>query len=228
MARSKSSRRWLQEHFNDPYVKRAQQDGYRARAAYKLLEIQQRDKILRPGQVVVDLGAAPGSWAQVATSLVAAKGRVIALDILPLVPLPNVQFLQGDFTEADVLVAFQQLLDGTAVDVVLSDMAPNLSGIETADQARAMLLAELAWAFAVEHLKPGGHFLCKVFQGAALDPLVRSIKPQFTRFALRKPAASRARSRELYLLAQGYRPRPCVTISHSEGSDPTVTIAEGT
>ncbi len=231
MARTKSSQRWLQEHFSDPYVKRAQQEGYRARAAYKLLEIQQRDKLLRSGQLVVDLGAAPGSWAQVAARHVAPRGRVIALDILPLAPLPGVQFLQGDFTEPEVLAAVTQLLNGATVDVVLSDMAPNLSGIEAADQAKAMMLAELAWEFAVEHLRPGGHFLCKVFQGAALDALLRGIKPQFVRFAVRKPAASRARSRELYLLAQGYRPQPCVKMAHPVaypvGSDPAATLAEG-
>lgn len=227
MARSKSSQRWLREHFADPYVKQAQRDGYRARAAYKLLEIQTRDKLLQPGQIVVDLGAAPGSWAQVAAPIVGKRGRIVAVDILPMEPLPGVEFLQGDFTEASVLAQLQQTLAGAQVNLVLSDMSPNISGIESADQSRAALLAELAWEFAAQHLVVGGDFLFKAFQGADLESLLRTIRPRFSRFLVRKPAASRARSRELYLLARGYKPARCVNISAINESKFASSVLEG-
>ncbi len=197
MKRSKTSKQWMREHVSDPFVQRAQKEGYRSRAAYKLMEIDERDRLLRPGTVVVDLGATPGGWSQVA----AARGcKVIALDLLPLPPLPGVEFIQGDFREDEVLARLEQTLAGKPVDLVISDMAPNISGIALSDQARAMHLAELALDFAVRHLKPGGHFLVKVFQGAGFEEYVRLVRSRFARMATRKPKASRDRSNEVYLL----------------------------
>lgn len=187
----------MREHVNDPFVKRAQKEGYRSRAAYKLLEVDERDHLLKPGTVVVDLGATPGGWSQVA----AAKGcKVIALDLLPLQPLPGVEFIQGDFCEDEVLVQLEQMLAGRPVGLVISDMAPNISGIGMSDQARAMHLAELALDLAVQHLKPGGAFLVKVFQGAGFEEYFRTMRGHFGRVVTRKPKASRDRSSELYLL----------------------------
>jgi len=197
MKRSKTSKQWMQEHVNDPYVQRAQKEGYRSRAVYKLLEIDQRDHLLKPGTVVVDLGATPGGWSQVA----AAKGcKVIALDLLPLQPLAGVEFIQGDFREGAVLSELEARLSGKQVALVISDMSPNISGIGVADQARAMHLAELALDFASNHLQPGGAFLVKVFQGAGFEDYVRLIRSRFAKVATRKPKASRDRSSELYLL----------------------------
>lgn len=202
MARSKSSARWLREHFGDPYVKRAQQKGYRARAAFKLEELNARDKLIRPGMCIVDLGAAPGSWSQLAAELMGGRGRIVALDILPMAPLPGVQVLQADFTEDAALAALHEALGGQPVDLVMSDMAPNISGESAVDQPRAMYLAELALEFAGQVLRPGGDFLVKVFQGEGFDAYVRDVRQQFGKVVIRKPKASRPRSREVYLLAR--------------------------
>jgi len=204
MARSKSSHRWLKEHFTDPYVKRAQQEGYRSRAAYKLLELQERDKFLKPGMVVVDLGAAPGGWSQLAVRLVGHQGKIFALDILPMDALPEVEFILGDFREAEVMQALLERMQGTQADVLLSDMAPNMSGVATVDQSRMMYLAELALDLAQQVLRPGGTLLVKVFQGAEFDSFLVSLRKLFKQVWVRKPEASRARSAEVYLLAKGY------------------------
>jgi 23S rRNA (uridine2552-2'-O)-methyltransferase len=205
MARSKSSARWLREHFTDEYVKRAQQDGYRSRAVYKLLEIHEKDRLLRPGLAVVDLGAAPGGWSQLATRLVGGQGRVMALDILPMESLPSVEFIEGDFRETAVLDQLLAALDGRPVDLVLSDMAPNTSGIKAVDQPSSLYLAELALDFARQCLKPGGDFLVKAFQGEGFDKFLKELRVAFATVAPRKPRASRARSAEQYLLARNYR-----------------------
>ena len=205
MARSKSSKRWLKEHFDDPYVKQAQQSGLRSRSAYKLIELDQKDTLLRPGMTVVDLGAAPGGWSQVAAQKVGERGRVIALDILPMEPLDGVTVLEGDFTEDGPLEALESALDGNSVDLVMSDMAPNISGVAVADQARAMYLAELALAFAQAHLRSGGDFLVKVFQGEGFDGFLQAVRAEFATVQVRKPKASRPRSREVYLLGRGRR-----------------------
>ncbi|WP_323004218.1 RlmE family RNA methyltransferase [Denitromonas sp.] len=206
MKRSKTSKAWMREHLNDTYVQQARASGYRARAAYKLLEIDDKDKLLRPGMVVVDLGAAPGSWSQVASQKVGDGGRVIALDLLEVLGLPRMTFIQGDFQDAAVLRELEATLDGRPVDLVLSDMAPNISGIAAADQARSIGLCELALDFAVEHLKPGGNFLVKVFQGAGFDEYRRAMQAAFRSVVVRKPAASRDRSTEVYLLGLGVKP----------------------
>jgi len=203
MARSKSSKNWLTEHFDDPYVKQAQAQGFRARAAFKLLELHDKYALIKPGMVVVDLGAAPGSWSQVARDKVGKSGRVIALDILDMEPLEDVEFIQGDFTEDEPLEALEALLDGRPVDLVLSDMAPNISGMSAVDQPRAMYLAELALSFAEQWLKPGGTFLTKVFQGEGFDGFVRQSRSMFSKVLIRKPGASRPRSREVYVLGTG-------------------------
>jgi 23S rRNA (uridine2552-2'-O)-methyltransferase len=207
MARSKSSKRWLAEHFDDPWVKRAQQQGLRSRSAFKLIELQEKYRIIRPGMTVVDLGAAPGGWSQVALPLVGDTGRVIALDILPMEPLEGLSFIEGDFTEDAPLRELERLLEGERVDLVLSDMAPNMSGVSATDQARSMYLAELALEFVREHLKPGGSFVVKLFQGADFDTYVREVRSLFETVQVRKPKASRPRSREVYLLARGRRVR---------------------
>jgi 23S rRNA (uridine2552-2'-O)-methyltransferase len=204
MAKSKSSRRWLDRHFSDAYVKRARQEGFRSRAAYKLLEIQEKDGILAPGMRVVDLGAAPGGWSQVAADVVGAKGRVLALDILPMEPIPGVSFMQGDFREEAALAELRRALDGNPVDVVLSDMAPNVSGTSAVDQPRMIYLCELALDLAGEVLNPGGALVVKTFQGEGFDAYLTAARDSFRRVVIRKPASSRARSRELYLVATGY------------------------
>jgi 23S rRNA (uridine2552-2'-O)-methyltransferase len=191
----------MQRHVNDEYVKRSQRDGYRSRAAYKLLEIQDRDRVLRPGQTVVDLGAAPGGWSQVAADVVGAGGRVIAFDLLAMDPLPDVTLLQGDFTDDNALRELAAVLEGRRVDVVLSDMAPNITGISAVDQPRSMYLCELALEFCRDYLRPGGGFVCKVFHGEGFDPWIKSVKSDFGRVVTRKPKASRANSREVYLVA---------------------------
>ena len=203
MKRSKTSKQWMHEHVNDPFVQLAKKEGYRSRAAYKLLEIDARDRLLKPGMVVVDLGATPGGWSQVAAAKVGRGGKVIALDLLPLDPLAGVDFIQGDFGDAEVLRRLEYLLQGKPVGLVMSDMAPNMSGVASADQARAMHLAELAMEFALEHLKQEGNFLVKVFQGAGFEDFLRLMRSRFTRVATRKPKASRDRSSEVYLLGSG-------------------------
>jgi 23S rRNA (uridine2552-2'-O)-methyltransferase len=202
---SKSSKEWLKEHFEDPYVQRAQKDGYRARAAYKLLEIQEKDRLIKPGMTVVDLGAAPGSWSQIAARLTGSKGLVIASDILEMDPLPGVTFLQGDFREESVYNELLTILDGRPVDLVICDMAPNTSGNAAMDQPRAMYLCELALDFATQVLKPGGQFLVKVFQGEGYEEYRKAVLARFQTLKSRKPDASRARSREMYLLAGGFK-----------------------
>lgn len=204
MKKSKSSRQWLDRHFRDEYVKRAQVDGYRSRAAYKLLEIQGQDKLLRLGQVVVDLGAAPGGWSQVAKRLVGASGRVVALDILSMEPLDGVTFLQGDFREQEPLDRLRAALQGDVVDLVLSDMAPNVSGVSAVDQPKSIYLCEIALDFAKEVLRPGGSMLIKVFQGEGFDQFVRELRNHFARVQTRKPNASRPESREVYLVAGNF------------------------
>ena len=209
VARSKSSARWLKEHFSDPYVKRAQAEGWRSRAVFKLEELLERDRLLKPGIVVVDLGAAPGGWSQMVRESLRERGqdtgRVMALDILPMQGIGGVEFIEGDFREESVLKQLEALLNGQPVDLVLSDMAPNISGVESVDQARAMHLAELAQAFAAAHLKPGGAFLTKLFQGRGFDDYLRGLRADFERVSIRKPKASRARSAEVYALATGRR-----------------------
>ena len=206
MARSKSSAGWLREHFSDVYVKKAQAEGARSRAIYKLEELIDRDQLLKPGMTVVDLGAAPGGWSQLVRQRLGEQGRVFALDILPMQGIAGVDFLEGDFREESVLRELESRLGGLRVDLVLSDMAPNMSGVVTADQFRAMDLAELALDFSRAWLKPGGAFLIKLFQGAGFDDYVRSLRASFSRVTMRKPKASRARSREVYALATGHRP----------------------
>ncbi len=203
MARSKTSNAWLQEHVNDHYVHQAQKDGYRARAAYKLLEINEKDKLIRPGMWVADLGAAPGSWCQVARRLMGESGRVFALDILDMDPIRGVEFVQGDFREDEVLARFLELLDGRLVDLAICDMAPNITGNAVTDQARSMYLCELALDFSREHLKPGGHFLVKVFQGSGFTEYLEAMRGEFASVVTRKPKASRDRSSEVYLLGKG-------------------------
>ena len=205
MARSKSSSRWLREHFSDPYVKRAQAEGWRSRAELRLEELSERARLHKPGMVVVDLGAAPGGWSQVARARLGEKGRVIALDILPMQGIGGVEFICGDFREDAVLEQLKRELDGSAVDLVLSDMAPNLSGMTAVDQPRAMHLVELAEEFAGAHLREGGSFLTKVFQGEGFDEFVRRLRGGYERVSIRKPKASRARSPEVYALATGKR-----------------------
>ena len=204
--RSKSSQRWLKEHFSDPYVKKAQAEGLRSRAAYKLEEVVERDRLLKPGMTVVDLGAAPGGWSQWVRKALGDSGRVIALDILEMPSLAGVEFLHGDFREDAVLSALEATLAGAAVDLVLSDMAPNKSGMDAVDQPRLIYLAELAMDFADNHLRPGGTFLIKLFQGAGFDDYLRELRRRYAKVSIRKPAASRKRSPEVYALAQGKLP----------------------
>lgn len=205
MTRSKSSNQWLQEHFNDEYVKQAQARGYRSRAIFKLMEIQEKDKIIKPGMNVVDLGAAPGGWSQYARQIIGKKDKVIALDILEMEPLEGVDFIQGDFREEAVLNQLYATLDGEVINVVLSDMAPNLSGNKDADQARAIYLGELALDTAVNVLAKGGTFLVKMFQGVGFDAYHNEVKKAFSSVVIRKPKASRPRSTEVYILAKGFK-----------------------
>ena len=204
MARSKSSNRWLDEHVNDPFVKQAQVDGYRSRASYKLLGINEKDKLIRSGMRVLDLGAAPGGWSQVASKLVGDKGQVIASDILPMDSMAGVSFIQGDFTEDSVFDAIMQEIDGKPIDVVISDMAPNISGIASADQAASIYLVELALDMACQVLKPKGSFIAKVFQGEGYEAYVKTLKQQFKQVVIRKPDASRSRSREVFVVGKEF------------------------
>jgi 23S rRNA (uridine2552-2'-O)-methyltransferase len=205
VARTKSSSRWLQEHVNDPYVKQAQKDGYRSRSSYKLIELNQKDRLIRPGMLVMDLGSAPGGWSQVAAALVGDKGRVLATDILPMDPLGNVDFVQGDFREEAVLSQILEHLHGQKPDLVLSDMLPNISGISSADQAGAIYLLELALDMVRRVLKPGGSFVAKLFQGVGSDAYLKELRTAFEKVSIRKPAASRSRSREVYVVAKGFK-----------------------
>ncbi len=205
MARSKSSSAWLQRHVNDPYVKRAQKDGYRSRSAYKLIELDEREKLLRPGQRVMDLGSAPGGWSQVAGRLVGDKGRVLATDILPMDPVRQVDFIQGDFTDEAVVAQLLGWLQGEKFDLVLSDIAPNITGIDSVDQAASMNFLEIALDTVKLALKPGGAFVAKMFQGAGSDQYLKQLRAVFAKVSIRKPDASRAKSREVYLVARGFK-----------------------
>jgi len=211
MAKKKFSKDWIQQHINDPYVKMAQQKGYRARAAFKLTEILDTEKLMKPGDVVVDLGSAPGSWSQVARERLAGpggvlRGRVIALDILPMEPIAGVEFLQGDFREENVLKQLQELVGEQKVDLVISDMAPNLSGVASADSARIQHVCDLALEFAREHLKPEGALVVKAFHGSGFSQIVESFKRHFLRVVERKPKASRGKSAETFLVARNLKP----------------------
>lgn len=205
MAKSKSSNRWLEEHFNDQYVKQSQIDGYRSRASYKLLELNEKDKLIRPGMLVVDLGSAPGGWSQVAGRLVGAKGRVLASDILPMDGMEGVDFIQGDFTEEAIFDQLMAHLGDARADLVISDMAPNMSGVDAVDQPQAMGLVELALDMAKQVLKPKGAFVAKVFHGEGFDAFLKDVKGMFEKVVIRKPDASRSRSREVYVVAKGYK-----------------------
>lgn len=202
---SKSSGRWLTEHHKDPFVKRAREAGYRSRAVFKLQQIQQKDRLIRPDMTVVDLGAAPGGWSQYAAEILKGRGRLIALDILLMEPINDVEFIHGDFREEAVLNRLRETLNGERIDLVLSDLAPNISGIGTADQARVIYLAELALEFCQLALKPGGSLLIKLFQGVGFEAYLKTLRAAFATVLIRKPDASRDRSREVYLLARNYR-----------------------
>lgn len=206
MARSKSSGRWLQEHFDDQYVKKSKELGYRSRASFKLIELNDKDKLIKPGMTLVDLGAAPGGWSQIAAELVGDEGRVVSSDILPMDPLPGVQFVQGDFTEEAVLNEILETLGDELADLVISDMAPNMSGMSAVDQPAAMYLVELALDMARQVLRPGGDFVAKVFQGEGFDQYMNDARSSFARVYTRKPESSRARSREVYLVGRNFRP----------------------
>lgn len=208
MARSKSSRRWLQEHVNDPYVKQAQKEGYRSRSSYKLIELNERDRLIRPGMLVMDLGSAPGGWSQVAGRLVGDKGRVLATDILPMDGLANVDFIQGDFREEAVFNQILAALGGKQPDLIISDIAPNISGIDSADQASSIYLLELALDMARRVLKPKGNFVAKLFQGVGSEAYLKDLRTSFDKVSIRKPAASRSRSREVYIVARGFKGPP--------------------
>lgn len=204
-SRSKTSGRWLREHFDDHYVKEAQRQGYRSRAVFKLIELLEKDALLKPGMTVIDLGAAPGGWSQIVAQKVGDSGRVIASDILPMDSLPDVEFLQGDFSDEAVFERLMELIDGRPADLVLSDMAPNMSGMKAVDQPRSMHLVELALDMATRVLRPGGAFVCKVFQGEGFDQFMIEARQHFRKVQTRKPAASRSRSREVYLVAKDFR-----------------------
>jgi 23S rRNA (uridine2552-2'-O)-methyltransferase len=205
MPRSKSSSTWLQRHVSDPFVKKAQLDGYRSRSAYKLIELNEKDRLIRPGMRIMDLGSAPGGWSQVAGKLVGAKGRVLATDILPMEPINNVDFIQGDFTEEAVVAQLLDWLGGGKFDLIISDIAPNITGIDSADQASSMYFLELALDTVRKTLKPGATFVAKMFQGSGSDQYVKDLRTSFEKVLIRKPAASRAQSREVYIVAKGLR-----------------------
>jgi 23S rRNA (uridine2552-2'-O)-methyltransferase len=205
MSRSKSSQKWLQEHHDDQYVLQARKEGYRSRAVYKLIELQQKDKLLKPGMFVLDLGAAPGGWSEYVSQFGGPKGRLIAIDILPIDPIAGVEIIQGDFTEADTLEQVLDLVDRQPVDLVLSDMAPNLSGVDSVDQPRSMYLGELAFELAKSCLAKDGQFVVKLFQGEGYEAFISSLKSMFKSVKYRKPDASRARSREIYAVCSGLK-----------------------
>jgi len=205
MSRSKSSHNWLKEHHDDAYVLQARRDGYRSRAVYKLIEIQQKDQILKPGQFVLDLGAAPGGWSEYVAQFAANKGRLIAVDLLPIEAIGGVEFIQGDFTEAKILDQILDLVDQQPLDLVLSDMAPNISGIETVDQPKSIYLAELAFELARDCLNQNGSFVVKLFQGEGFEEITSAFRLAFKSVKFRKPKASRARSREIYAVCRGLK-----------------------
>jgi 23S rRNA (uridine2552-2'-O)-methyltransferase len=205
MARTKSSASWLARHLSDPFVKQAQRDGYRSRSAYKLIELQEKDRLIRPGMRIMDLGAAPGGWSQVASRLVGQKGRVLATDILPMDSLRNVDFIQGDFTEDAIVRQLLDWLGGEKFDLILSDIAPNLTGIDSADQASSIHFLELALDTVRRTLKPGADFVAKMFQGSGSDQYLKELRAHFEKVLIRKPAASRKESREVYLVAKGFK-----------------------
>jgi len=205
LAKSKSSGRWLQEHVTDQYVKMAKEQGYRSRASFKLLELQEKDKLIRKGMTVVDLGAAPGGWSQVAASLVGDAGRVVSSDILPMDSMAGVEFIQGDFTEESVLNEILNVMGGAQAGLVISDMAPNMSGNDSVDQPASMYLVELALDMARQVLKPKGDFVAKVFQGEGFDDYVKDVRSSFDKVVTRKPSSSRARSREVYIVGRGFK-----------------------
>lgn len=205
MSKSKSSSGWMQRHLTDQYVQQAQRDGYRSRASYKLLEIQARDRLIKPGMSVIDLGSAPGGWCQVIADIVGMKGRVVAVDLLQMDPVADVEFIQGDFTEDEILEQMLALFENSRVGLVVSDMAPNISGIKSSDTTKSIYLAELGLDLCQQLLEPGGAFLVKVFQGEGFDQFLKDMKVVFTKVATRKPKASRPKSREMYLLGTGYR-----------------------
>ena len=205
MARSKSSNDWMDEHFNDHYVMKAKEEGYRSRACYKLMEIDDKDKLMKPGMTVVDLGSAPGGWSQVAAKRVGDHGLVVASDILPMDGIAGVTFLQGDFTEEAVFDELMRVIGNRPVDLVISDMAPNMSGMSAVDQPSAMYLVELALDMARQVLKPGGNYAAKVFQGEGFDEYLKDMRSSFQKVVTRKPESSRARSREVYLVAKGFK-----------------------
>ena len=205
MAKPKPGKKWMEEHLNDPYVKKAQVDGYRSRASYKLIEINEKDKLYQSGNIVMDLGSAPGGWSQVIAPVVGSKGRVISSDILPMDGIVGVSFIQGDFTDERVYDAIVNLLGEDRVDTVVSDMAPNLSGVNTTDQYSSIYLVELALDMARNGLKPGGCFCAKVFQGVGYEEYVKDVRKSFSKVIIRKPAASRARSREVYVVGKGFK-----------------------
>jgi len=202
MAKTKSSHQWMQRHLNDEYVKRAQKDGYRSRAAYKLLELQEKDKLIKTGMTIVDLGCAPGGWCQVASQLVGEQGQVIGLDILEMTELAHVLFIQGDFRETEPLQKLEQVLNKKPLDLVISDMSPNISGMRVIDLPKSMYLCELALDFAKTHLKPNGDFVTKIFQGEGFDQFIADCRTHFGKVYTRKPKASRAKSREVYIVAR--------------------------
>jgi 23S rRNA (uridine2552-2'-O)-methyltransferase len=205
MPRTKSSSEWLRRHVNDPYVKQAQLDGYRSRSAYKLIELNEKDRLIKPGMRILDLGSAPGGWSQVAGKLVGRKGRVLATDILPMDPIDNVDFVQGDFNDDAVVAQLLEWLEGGKFDLVISDIAPNLSGIDSADQAGSMYFLELALDTVRKTLKTGATFAAKMFQGSGSDEYVKELRKSFEKVLIRKPAASRAQSREVYIVAKGFK-----------------------
>ena len=205
MARSKTSADWLKEHVDDIYVQKAQQDGYRTRASYKLIELDEKDQLIKPGMTIIDLGSAPGGWSQVVGHKLNGKGVVIASDILPMDPIADVEFIQGDFTEEAVFNELMAIVDGRPVDLVISDMAPNMSGVASIDQPGSMYLVELALDMARQVLRPNGQFVAKVFQGDGFDEYVKDVRQSFTKVLIRKPKASRPRSREVYVVGKGFR-----------------------
>jgi len=205
MARSKSSSSWMARHLSDPFVKKAQLDGYRSRSAYKLTELNEKDRLIRPGMRIMDLGSAPGGWSQVAGKLVGAKGRVLATDILPMEPIKNVDFIQGDFTDEAVVAQLLNWLGSGKFDLIISDIAPNITGIDSADQATSMNFLDLALDTVRQTLKPGATFVAKMFQGSGSDQYVKELRTSFDKVIIRKPAASRAESREVYIVAKGFK-----------------------
>ena len=205
MARTKSSASWLSRHLSDPFVKQAQKDGYRSRAAYKLTELNEKDKLIRPGMRILDLGSAPGGWSQVAGKIVGDKGRILATDILPMESIRNVDFIQGDFTDEAIVQQLLDWLDGGKFDLVMSDIAPNLSGISISDQAKSIYFLELALDTVCKTLKPGATFVAKMFQGSGSDQYIKDLRTHFSKVSIRKPSASRKESREVYLVAKGFK-----------------------